>query len=163
MRKRIHELIRHLLKEHNDPAKMGQAVALGLFVGVLPFYGLHLVICVALAWVFKLNKATVYLAANISNPLFAPVLVAVGIALGELVRFGRWQGVDLEGARGFLDTLKLLGGQVPDMFLSCLIGSAVLGAALAAVFGPVTYLWARRRKARRALSPDSTPAEGHEE
>ena len=76
MRRTLKRLVQHLLEEHTSPVRMGCAVALGFFLGCLPFYGLPLPLCIAFAWLLKLNKATVYLAANISNPLFAPVLIA---------------------------------------------------------------------------------------
>jgi len=149
VRKAFRKLWRHLRDEHTEPHRLGLAVALGLFVGCLPLYGIHLGICIALAWALKLNKATVYLAANISNPLFAPVLVAAGIGIGEWIRFGTWRPVDLSQGHDFIEKLALFSGQIPDMFLSCLLGDAVLGAALAVVVGPAVWGWARWRKGRK--------------
>lgn len=143
----------HLKEEHSEPHKLGLAVGVGLFLGCLPFYGLHLGICIAFAWLLKLNKATVYLAANISNPFFAPFIVAVGVAIGDFVRFGEWKGVDTSLGESFVDTLSLWSGQLPDVFLSCLIGDAILGAGLGVVFGPVVWLWARRRQAVASEAP----------
>ena len=138
------------MTEHTSPGRLGAAVAVGVFVGTLPLYGLHLAICLGLAWLLRLNKATVYLAANISNPLFAPVLVAVSLAIGRAVRFGGWRPVDLSSGRDFLEKAFLLAGRVPDEFLSCLLGSVILGAALAAVAGPMVWIWARVRLRHRA-------------
>ena len=145
MRKAIHRLFKQMLAEHREPGKLGWAVALGLFIGTLPLYGIHLPICIGVAWLARLNKLTVYLAANISNPLLAPLLVAVGIAIGEWVRFGEWRSIDLDQGDAFLDKLALFTWEIPDLFLSCLLGDAILGAALAAVIGPLVFLWARRR------------------
>jgi uncharacterized protein (DUF2062 family) len=152
LRKSFKALLRHLLREHNEPGRLGAAVATGLFVGALPLYGLHLPICIGLAWIFRLNKATVYLAANISNPLMAPFLIAAALAIGEWMRFGAWRGIDVGMGRDFIENIGLLTGQVPDMFLSCVLGGAVLGLGLAAIGGPVTWLWAKRRKARSTQS-----------
>ncbi len=150
MRKAFAKLWRHMREEHSEPHRLGAAVALGLFVGCLPLYGVHLGICIALAWVLRLNKATVYLAANISNPLLAPLLVAAGIGIGEWIRFGTWRPMDLSAGHDFISKLALFSGQIPDMFVSCLLGDAVLGLVLAAIFGPAVWWWARRRGARRA-------------
>ena len=149
MRRTLKGLVQHLLEEHTSPVRMGWAVALGFFLGCLPFYGLHLPLCIAFAWLLGLNKATVYLAANISNPLFAPVLIAVEILLGEWVRFGHVRPPDLEGAREFGEQASLLAGSLPDLFLSCLLGGVLLGVALAALGGPAVYWFCRRRSAGR--------------
>ena len=150
MREALRKLWRHVREEHVQPHRLGLAVGVGLFVGCLPLYGLHLGICIAVAWALRLNKATVYLAANISNPLLAPLLVAAGIAIGEWIRFGQWRPIDLDQGNDFIDKLALFSGHLPDVFLSCLLGDAVLGLGLGVVFGPVVWLWAKRRKASRA-------------
>ncbi|MCB9759984.1 MAG: DUF2062 domain-containing protein [Alphaproteobacteria bacterium] len=155
MRKALRALWRQLRTEHTSPGRLAWAVGLGIWVGVLPFYGIHLPICIALAWLLRLNKVTMYLAANISNPLFAPALVAAGIVVGEWLRFGAWHPLDLDQGRDFIEQLALLSGQLPDLFLSCLLGDAVLGAALGAVVGPAVWLWARRRAAREAVDATS--------
>jgi uncharacterized protein (DUF2062 family) len=145
VRRRLAALLHHLRTEHTEPARLGWAVALGLFVGVLPLYGLHLVLCVALALVLGLNKATIVLASQISLPVFAPVLVAGGITLGEWLRYGHHRPVGLADARDFLGGVALLAGALPDRFLSCLLGDALIGVALGALGGVLTWGWARRR------------------
>lgn len=146
LRKAIHALGRQMLAEHREPGKLGWAVGLGLFIGTLPLYGLHLPICIGVAHLSKLNKVTLYLAANISNPLIAPLLVAAGIAIGEFLRFGHWRGVNLAQGEDFLEKLALFSWEVPDLFLSCLLGDAVLGAVLGVLVGPIVWMWARRRR-----------------
>jgi uncharacterized protein (DUF2062 family) len=152
LRKAIHALGRQMLAEHREPGKLGWAVGVGLFIGTLPLYGLHLPICLGVAHLSKLNKVTLYLAANISNPLIAPLLVAAGIAIGELIRFGHWRGVDLDQGSDFLEKLALFSWELPDLFLSCLLGDAVLGAALGIAIGPIVYFWAKRRRERAEAS-----------
>lgn len=143
---RVRQLWEHLRSEHTEPHRLGAAVALGVYVGVLPIYGLHTPICLALAVLLRLNKVTMVLASNISLPIFAPFLVAGGLWIGEFVRFGAVRPFSLAEARDFLSTLAFLTGEVPDRFLSCLLGDALLGLPLALLFGGVIYVWARRRQ-----------------
>lgn len=145
------EILHRILHEHESPDQLGKAVALGIFIGVLPLYGLHLPLCIAFASLFRLNRAVTYLAANISNPLMAPALVAAGIAVGEWMRFGVVRPLDLSEADGFIAAVSLLGGSFPDRYLSCLIGDAALGA----VFGPLLGLAVRARARQRAPLEDS--------
>ena len=158
LRKRIHNLWDHLRKEHGTPVRTGWAVAIGLIIGVSPLYGFHILLCIFFAHVLKLNKITMILTAHISNPIFAPVLVALGIGIGEFVRFGTIRPLDFSAARGFLASLSVIGGDFPDRFVSCLLGDALLGLALAAVFGPMARQFKRRINAAREAKAASEPS-----
>lgn len=144
LRARAHDALGVLWAERRAPGELAAAVAVGLFVGTLPLYGLHLALCALVARVLRLNVVVVYLAANVSNPVFAPWLVAGGWVVGEWLRFGVVRPLDLGGAASFLERLSWVGGQVPDRFLSCLLGDAVIGAGLAAIAAPVVFVIARR-------------------
>jgi uncharacterized protein (DUF2062 family) len=147
MRKRLAALWHHLKTENSSPSRLAASVFLGLFLGVVPLYGVQTPICIGVAWLLGLNRLTVVGAAQISLPPFAPFLVAAGIAIGDLVRFGELRAPDLGQARGFLDGLALLGGEVPDLFLSCLIGDTLLGLVLGALGAVVAYRVASARLA----------------
>lgn len=139
VRSRIHLL----LKEHLSPEAIGLAVAVGVFLGGLPFYGLHIVLCVAAARVLRLNQALVYTAANISNPFFAPFLISGQILVGDWLRFGSPTGRTMDEL-----SVWVLVKTAPDVFLSCLLGSIVVGLVLAAALGAGALVVARRwRKA----------------
>lgn len=145
MRARLIALLANLGTEHTDPVRLGAAVGLGVFVGVLPLYGLHAILCLALATVLRLNKVTVVLASQVSIPPIAPLLVTAGIAIGEWLRFGILRAPDPAVAHDLIAGLRLLASDLPDWFLSCLLGDAVLGAVLGASAGLATWAWARRR------------------
>lgn len=152
MRKRLYTLWQHLRTEHTSPARVGFAVFVGVWLGVIPLYGVQTPICIAVAQLLRLNKLTVVLAANISNPLFAPFLVAAGIAIGEYLRFGTVAAPDLGQATSFLAQLALFSGELPSLFVSCLIGDTLLGLVLGVVLGLVAWRVASRR-AEAALVP----------
>ena len=48
------------------PRDIGWAVAMGVFIGVLPLYGLHLPICIVLARQLRLNQVLTYAAALVA-------------------------------------------------------------------------------------------------
>jgi uncharacterized protein (DUF2062 family) len=138
---RIRAWFRQRLREHLTPKEVGLGVGIGFFIGALPIYGAHILVCIALARALKLNQAVVYGAANISNPFFAPFLVALEIHLGAWLR-GVEGGILPEGA--FWELLEA----APSVFWSCLIGSLVVGAVGGLVFGALSALglglWQRR-------------------
>ena len=71
-------------------------MALGVFIGCLPLYGLHLTICWVVGFVLGLNRLKMYLAANISNPFVAPWLVFAEVQAGAWLRRGTFHQVTRE-------------------------------------------------------------------
>lgn len=143
---RLRQQFREALLAHLDPQEVGFGVALGVFVGSLPLYGLHLGICVVLSRRFNLNSALVYGAANISNPLFLPFLLAAEISLGRWIRGTPAGAPPVEQVEGPVWDLVR---NAPDLLWSCALGSVVVGALLALVLGLVAYglaVWRLRRR-----------------
>ena len=156
--KLIKKIWHYLIHEHTSPGRLAVAVGLGVFVGCLPIWGFHLALCLALGYLFKLNKLAAWLSANISNPLFAPFLVFAEIQVGFLV---------LEGQLGqvTLDELRAMGlREASEVFLvSCLVGSGVVGAVLGLLCGVLVYVLLLARKRRKARQAASTPAGSEQE
>ena len=142
---------RSVFAAHLDPADVGVAVGLGTFIGCLPIFGLHLPVCVALSRRFRLNGALVYGAANISNPFFAPFLIAAEVALGRWILGVHEEPPATETVERPIWTLIM---DAPDLVLACSIGGAVIGAVLGVVFGligwAVALRWARRSLGKEA-------------
>lgn len=121
--------------EGGGPAREALAIAAGVFIGCLPLYGFHLLICGAVGTIFGLNRLKMYLAANLSNPLMAPILVFSEIQAGAWLRRGSFHPVTL-------DAVKTTS---PATFgADLVVGSVAVGAVLAAVAGWATYALVRR-------------------
>src|SRR5436190_4426712 len=71
------------------------AIGLGMFIGCLPVFGLHLGLCVAIGGLLGVNRLKMYLAANISNPFVAPLLLFSELQVGSLVRRGTVHPISL--------------------------------------------------------------------
>ncbi len=153
MRKRLHALWKHIREENSTPPRLAASVFTGIFLGVVPLYGIQTLLCIAVAYLFRLNKLTVIAAAQISLPMFAPFLIAAGIVIGEFVRFGTVRAPDLSEGRTFLQEIWLFGGELPDLFLSCFIGDTILGFVLGVLGAAITYRVASRP------APPSSPSE----
>ncbi len=111
--------------------RQAAAVGLGLFIGCTPFYGGHFWICIAVGWLLGLNRLTLYLAANVSNPLLAPFLVFAEIQSGSLLRRGSFYPLSVDAVRS-LDAW----GFAADL----LLGSAAVGAMLGVGAGLATWV-----------------------
>ena len=135
-----------ILAANLTPVGIGKAVGIGCFIGALPIYGVHIGVVIVIARMMRLNQAVMYAAANISNPLFAPFLIAAEIQVGQYMRYGDAGLVDTSAfAHSFWETLKT----APDLFLSCVYGSVVLGLVIGAVLGPLAWAIAAWRQGRK--------------
>jgi uncharacterized protein (DUF2062 family)/SAM-dependent methyltransferase len=123
-----------LRTEGAGPAREAAAIGLGVFIGCLPFYGFHLLMCWTLGTVLRLNRLKLYLAANISNPFVAPWLLLAELQTGSWLRHGSLQGVSPRaiGTAG----LGVVG-------IDLLLGSIVVGGVLAGVAIAATYVTLR--------------------
>ena len=69
--------------------KITFSVMLGVFMGIVPIWGYQLVTAIALAYLFRLNKLLVIVAANISLPPMIPLILYLSYLTGSLVLGGR--------------------------------------------------------------------------
>ena len=93
---RLRRRFQELRTEGAGARRETAAVALGVFIGCLPLYGLHLTICWLIGYVLGLNRLKMYFAANISNPFVAPWLVVVEVQVGAWLRRGTFHQVNRE-------------------------------------------------------------------
>lgn len=131
----IAEIHHQLRTEGSTPAANALAVGLGVFIGCLPLYGFHWLLCVVFARLLGVSRVKTYLAANLSNPLIAPLLLYVELGVGHWIFAGRWPSLSLE---------RLREAGVVGLGRDLVVGSLVVGALLAALFGAAVFRIARR-------------------
>jgi uncharacterized protein (DUF2062 family) len=115
-------------------------MAIGMFIGMMPFLGLQIVLSILLCFAFRVNVTAAVLATFVSNPFTgAPILYAqreVGLMI-----IGMPTAEELEGFTGFAKTWVSVGK--PIMF-----GAVVTGAAAAVLSYVLTLaLWSFFSKA----------------
>lgn len=110
------------------------SVALGIFIGLSPFWGLHTVLVISLAVLFKLNKVLAFVTSNISLPPFIPFIIAASLFLGSPF---------VHGDSNIL-TQELNFDLVKNNLLQYMIGSAILATMMSALSGIATYLFLHR-------------------
>jgi len=136
-RLRFGRVWRRLRGGRQSPARLATAVAAGLFIGSLPLYGLHFLLCLLLCVPLGLDFVVAYLAANISNPFVAPFLITLEVEVGSLLTTGQHAAFTLARAKqtGILGFAWQAG-----------VGSVLVGAGLAALGGSAAYAVARACK-----------------
>lgn len=108
------------------------SVGFGVFMGIVPIWGFQLVVAIALSILFRLNKALVIVAANISIPPMIPLVIYLSHLTGKI-----WMGENAQSI-SFSDeiTLALIHNNAVQYFSGAITLSIVAGL----VFGIVTYL-----------------------
>jgi len=122
-------------------------VALGVFLGAVPLIACHTLVILIAAALLRLNRVTAVAASQLCMP---PVVPALCIETGYYMRFGRF--LTLEGLHTLRDVTFLeLGYLGLQRLWEWLLGSLVLGTALALSLGLLTYavalVFARKSRA----------------
>lgn len=117
-----------LKNEHSSPREMALAVFIGVVIGCSPLYGFHVLLCLFVAFAFRLNKLVVWLGSNVSLPMFAPFLAYLSIQCAHLMLHGSLAEVSMSGLRdeGALDLIVY-------WFIGFIPVGAVLGLFFAAL------------------------------
>jgi uncharacterized protein (DUF2062 family) len=119
------------LKIRGNPREIALGFALGAFVGMSPFMGLHMAIAVPFAALFKWNKFSAALAVWISNPLSAPVIYSITYYVGEKVLF--IENIYQLPTEFSLDALIYTLQKAPEIIGILTVGGIVVGLPVAAV------------------------------
>lgn len=154
------DLWRRAKEEHSSPPEIGMSVAVGVFAGCTPFLGMHLWIALGLATVLRVNRLWAAVGSRFAIfPVFLWVTFCE-IETGHRLRTGAWVSLAPHDA--------LAHGR--ELFADWLIGTGIVGGAIAGCMGLAVYAavrrWERRALIRRTLdaprppsseSPPSTP------
>ncbi|UWX56673.1 DUF2062 domain-containing protein [Maribacter litopenaei] len=79
-------LLNDVLGSNDTPVKKALSIALGVFIGLSPFWGLHTILVLSLAILLKLNKPIAFAFSNVSLPPFIPFIVLASLQIGSWIR-----------------------------------------------------------------------------
>jgi uncharacterized protein (DUF2062 family) len=83
---KLKQQFKKILSLDAHPGHISAGFAVGVFISFTPFFGLHTVLAIALAFIFRLNKLTCITGSWVNTPLtVVPTLVA-SYNLGRLLR-----------------------------------------------------------------------------
>ncbi|PWT71039.1 MAG: DUF2062 domain-containing protein [Bacteroidetes bacterium] len=116
------------------------SIGFGIFMGIIPIWGFQLVAAIFLAFVFRLNKALVIIAANISIPPMIPLIIYGSYKMG-----GYWMGSQRTNIE-FNSNISL--ESVRNHFTQYIYGSITLAIFMGILLGTITYLLLKILKRR---------------
>lgn len=125
-------LLDNFIHAHQSDKVKALSIAFGVFMGIIPIWGFQLVVAIFLAFIFRLNKTLVIIAANISIPPMIPLIIYGSYKMGAY-----WMGANRSDIT-FSNNISL--ESVRHNFEQYLYGSIILAIVAGAFFGLVTYL-----------------------
>ncbi len=152
LKSKFKETINRLLHLHNTPHEIALGCAIGVFIAILPVYGLHTVMVIIAALIIRpANKIAMLVGTNISLPPTLPFITWAGYEIGRFILKGRYVDLRVMDFKHF--TVQKLLELYPVLFL----GSLVLGIISAAVAYCLTYFFVKRFKKRKLHSGAISP------
>ena len=156
---------RGLLRLDDPPRRIALALAVGVFIGCTPFWGLQTGLSVVVATVCRLNRAATITGTWLNLPWFAPFVYGAAIHVGLYVAPGLGAGdaasLDLllrdPSALSWAAVWSWLRGRS----LPLLIGSAIVGGVAAAVTYAVALAALWRRRGVRGARPERDASRRH--
>jgi hypothetical protein len=119
---------KQLLAENTSAEQIALGTAIGVFIGLSPFYGLHTVIALAVALVIKkANKLALLLGIQISFPPVVPLIYFFEYKIGKALLLR-----DEEYSEKFFASGLSFAAEMNVKFLALLAGSVILGILAAA-------------------------------
>ena len=120
-----------ILESSDSNFKKSAAIALGIFIGISPFWGFQTVLLFTFAALFRLNKVIAYLASNVSFPPFIPFVIYGSLKMGSYFVSN--------DAPLILDSSVTLN-DIQKNATQYIVGSLILASVLALTFGLISYL-----------------------
>ncbi len=127
-----------LLHSEDPPSKKSLSVALGVFIGLSPFWGFQTALVIFLALFFKLNKLISFAFSNVSLPPLIPFIVYGGCVTGNYL-IGK-ESLNFQWDN--FESYKSLAGQ---NIIEYVLGSFILAITFSFLAGIITYLTLIRR------------------
>jgi uncharacterized protein (DUF2062 family) len=144
-KQRLKDAWRRLRGGELTPARAALSVAIGVAIGVMPLWGLHWLLVLAICLPLRLDAGVAYLAANVSLPFIAPFITTSEIAIGTRIVEGHWPAISPEMVHT-IELRSILGALV--------VGTGVVAVAGALVLGGLTYVVSRTARHIRRSRQD---------
>ena len=130
------------MQTRDSIAKTTFSVMFGVFMGIIPIWGYQLITAIAFAYLLRLNKFMVIVAANISIPPLIPFIIYWSYLMGGLV---------LSQENNLTFNSDITFTWVKENLFQYIIGSLVLAVLASLFFGLLTYALLVRMHNRRTI------------
>ena len=123
--------LENILKNEDSITKKSLSIALGVFIGISPFWGFQTILVLFLAVLLKLNKAISFAFSNISFPPFIPFIIYGSLQLGSYF---------IHSTKPLLFDRSMSFSDIQVNINQYLVGSFILATLMSALFGLSAYI-----------------------
>tara|TARA_Y100001970_G_C14259761_1_gene879073 strand:- start:22884 stop:23339 length:456 start_codon:yes stop_codon:yes gene_type:complete len=120
--------------QNDSPSRRARGIAVGVFSGCFPFFGLQTIMGVFLASIFKGNLFLAAVGTWISNPLTYVPLYLLNYKIGNYLMGARTDPLQIKDS-----TFQDIWGQGWFISSRLIIGSACVGFIMSLIIGIITY------------------------
>lgn len=149
----LKDKIKQIIMTNDPPKKVALSFAVGIFIGMSPFLGLHTIIGIAIAWICNLNKFVTIAGVYITNPW----------TVIPIYTFSTWVGAKLLGIQQVIPDINWneasfyqIAHELKFLLLPFFLGSTVL----AIISGLAGYIIIYRLMSRHKKKVISEPPSG---
>jgi len=134
---------RQILSVKESPRKIALAFALGVFIGMSPLLGIHTILGIVTAWIFRLNKFVTIVGVFVTNPW----------TIVPIYTFGTWVGAKLLGFDRLIPDIDWAHLTVKEslhtfgpLLLPFIVGSTLLGVVSACLSYFLVYRMVKKSR-----------------
>lgn len=121
----------NILESEGSNKTKAKSIALGIFIGISPFWGFHSFLAITLPVFFRLNKMLTFIASQVTFPPLIPFIIYLSVKVGAPFVSNR---ASFENASFDFDFIK-------QNLIQYVIGSFLLATLSALFFGAVSYFF----------------------
>ncbi len=144
--RKIRQQFRAIWLSHTSPRKLASALAVGVFLGTSPLWGLHTLLAVTVSVLLDLNKPATVFGTLVSNPLLAPFIIFASLETGSWFLYGRTAYLSLAEVRHHIRS-PIWHDILNEYLLPYCVGSLIVGLVLAFITFWVALWLARSYRA----------------
>ncbi|MBF4471218.1 DUF2062 domain-containing protein [Flavobacterium sp. HJJ] len=123
--------LENVLESNDSNTRKSASIALGVFIGICPFWGFQTILVLFLAVFLKLNKAIAFAFSNISFPPFIPFVIYASLKIGSYF---------VSSSKPLILNTDMTFDDIQKNIAQYLVGSFILATFMAVLFGLTSYL-----------------------
>ena len=123
--------LENILESNDSNGRKSFSIALGVFIGISPFWGFQTILVLFLAVLLKLNKVIAFAFSNVSFPPFIPFIIYASLKIGSYF---------ITSEKPLILNMNMTLADIQKNIMQYVVGSFALATFMAILFGLTSYL-----------------------